>query len=89
MPSDYEQRISQSIKRILDVAAKEGVEVLILGKWGCGAFKNPSDVVAKAFMAQLKNYDFEIVEFGLATNADLQNDEFVRHLGIIPYAISQ
>ena len=89
MPSDYEQRISQRIKRILDVAAKEGVEVLILGKWGCGAFKNPSDVVAKAFMAQLKNYSFQIVEFGLATNADLQNDEFVRHLGITPYAISQ
>lgn len=89
MPSDYEQRIGRRIKRILDVAAKEGVEVLILGKWGCGAFRNPSDVMAKAFMAQLKNYSFEIVEFGLATTNDVHNDEFVRHLGIAPYAISQ
>ena len=82
MPADYERRISQRIKRILDVAAKEGTEVLILGKWGCGAFKNPSDVVAKTFMALLKNYNFETVEFALATNGDIRNDEFARHLGI-------
>ena len=70
-------------------SAKEGVEVLIPRKWGCGAFRNPSDVMAKAFMTQLKNYNFGIVEFGLATTNDVHNDEFVRHLGIAPYAISQ
>lgn len=82
IPHDYAQQIHQRIKRILDVAAKEGVEVLILGKWGCGAFKNPLDVVAKTFMNLLKNYDFKNVEFALATNGDIHSDEFAQHLDI-------
>lgn len=75
-PNDYEALITQRIKRILDVAAKAGAEVLILGKWGCGAFKNPIDVVARTFKTLLKNYDFEIVEFALATRGDINNDIF-------------
>ena len=47
-----EELITSRIKKILDVAAKERVEVLILGAWGCGAFRNPREVVAKK---QLRN----------------------------------
>ena len=78
LPNDYEEQISRRLKRVLDVAAKENVEVLILGKWGCGAFKNPSKIVARVFMSLLKNYNFEIVEFALATNDNLDNDEFAQ-----------
>ena len=77
-PADYEVLIARRIKRILDVAAKAGAEVLILGKWGCGAFKNPIDVVARTFKTLLKNYNFEIVEFALATRADINNDIFAQ-----------
>ena len=81
MPSDYEAQITRRIKRILDVAAKAGVEVLILGKWGCGAFKNPVNVVARVFKTLLKDYNFETVEFALATRGDINNDAFVQEFG--------
>lgn len=66
-PANYEQVITGRIKKILDVAAKEKNEVLILGAWGCGAFHNPTDVVAKVFFRLLPDYNFETVEFALAT----------------------
>ena len=77
-PHDYEAQITRRIQRILDVAAKEKAEVLILGKWGCGAFRNPADVVARVFKNLLKNYDFETVEFGLATNHISEDDIFAQ-----------
>lgn len=78
IPQDYEELITRRLKRALDVAAKENVEVLILGKWGCGAFKNPPKIVASVFKSLLKNYNFEIVEFALASNDNLDNDEFAQ-----------
>jgi uncharacterized protein (TIGR02452 family) len=77
-PDDYEALIARRITRILDVAAKAEAEVLILGKWGCGDFKNPIDVVARTFKTLLKNYKFEIVEFALATNHITSNDIFAQ-----------
>ena len=78
MPANYEELITSRIKKILDVAAKERVEVLILGAWGCGAFRNPREVVAKVFHSLLKNYNFEVVEFAMATHEDVSNSPFVR-----------
>ncbi len=37
------------IKNIFESAIDNNVDVLVLGAFGCGAFKNPPDVVAKAF----------------------------------------
>jgi uncharacterized protein (TIGR02452 family) len=68
MPNDYETIITRRIKRILDVAAMERTEVLILGAWGCGAFKNPTEIVARVFFSLLKNYNFEIVEFAIISD---------------------
>lgn len=55
--------LRKRIKRILDIAYQKNVEVLILWAFGCGAFHNPPELVAKIFKDLLKNYDFEIVEF--------------------------
>lgn len=79
-PSNYEDVIRARIKKILDVAAKEKNEVIILGAWGCGAFKNSIEVVARIFVDLLKNYNFEIVEFALATRNDVQDSAFARAL---------
>ena len=58
---------SARIERILEVAKKKGVEVLILGAFGCGAFANPPEIVAKAFKEALAEYGkyFETVEFAV------------------------
>ena len=80
LPSDYEAVIRSRIKKILDVAAMEGNEILILGAWGCGAFKNPIEIVAPIFVEQVRNYDFEVVEFALATRNDVRSSAFSRAL---------
>ena len=76
IPANYEEIITSRVKKILDVAAKEKVEVLILGAWGCGAFKNDSKVVSNAFFTLLKNYNFEVVEFALSTRGDVSHSPF-------------
>ncbi len=78
-PNNYEQVIASRIKKILDVAAKEHAQAIILGAWGCGAFHNDSQVVSSTFYSLLKNYNFEIVEFALATHNDVSNSIFARH----------
>lgn len=75
-PRDYEAQIATRIKKILDVAASQDVDVLILGAWGCGAFGNPIDIVARVFRTLLKNYHFETVEFALATTGDVSCHSF-------------
>lgn len=75
-PKNYEEIITSRVKKILDVAAKEKVEMLILGAWGCGAFKNDSKVVSNAFFTLLENYNFEVVEFALATRGDVSHSPF-------------
>lgn len=61
--------------KIMQVAASKGVEVLILGAFGCGAFRNDPVVVAKAYKEALKNfrYTFKEVEFAIFCKWDWTN----------------
>ena len=43
------ERFKSRIKNIFEAALIYDIDVLILGAFGCGAFKNPPEVVAKAF----------------------------------------
>lgn len=54
-------------EQILSVAAHHGAEVLILGAFGCGAFRNDPKLVAEAFEQALQSYGgyFKAVEFAV------------------------
>ncbi|MBS7359038.1 MAG: TIGR02452 family protein, partial [Oscillospiraceae bacterium] len=43
------------IELVLNSAASHGVDTIILGAWGCGAFKNSPEIVAKAFKTVIQN----------------------------------
>lgn len=72
------------ISRILDIVRANGAEVVILGAFGCGAFQNSPDVVARAMKEIVKKnlYSFKIIEFAVyCTSRDTKNyDAFVRTL---------
>ena len=57
----------------LDTPAKEKVEVLILGAFGCGAFCNPPEIVSDIFASLIRNYNFETVEFAVYCRSDTKN----------------
>ncbi len=69
----YTSLMERRIKRILDVAEKEGVQVLILGAFGCGAFHNPPEIVSQLFNKMIRNYSFETVEFAVYCRGDDTN----------------
>ncbi len=67
--SDEELKLihEKRLRRILDVAAIEGNEVVILGVFGCGAFLNNPEVVAEAARKVIEEYKytFKTIEFAV------------------------
>ena len=45
-PAELESLLTSRIKRIFEIAAANENEVLILGAFGCGAFRNSADILA-------------------------------------------
>lgn len=66
----YSLHLSRA-QHILNAAAANDVDVLILGAFGCGAFENDPNVVARAYYDALKEYAnyFDVIEFAVYTNA--------------------
>lgn len=54
-------------RKILDVALAGGAECLVLGAFGCGAFRNNPEIVARAYAALMEEYReaFDTVEFAV------------------------
>jgi uncharacterized protein (TIGR02452 family) len=46
---NYEQLLYQRIKGMLCLASTQNYKSLVLGAWGCGAFGNDAEIVAKLF----------------------------------------
>ena len=57
----------QRIRHIFEIAKNKREEVLVLGAFGCGAFRNPPYVVATAFknIVDCYIYDFKVIEFAI------------------------
>ena len=55
----------------MHIAAANKVDILVLGAFGCGAFANDPEVVAKAYHAALANYRarFDVIEFAIYCRA--------------------
>lgn len=77
------------IKNIFEAAIDNGVEVIILGAFGCGAFKNPPEVVAEAFHEVIDENgyadNFKKIVFAIkcnpnnTKNLDVFQEEFTRN----------
>ncbi len=80
----YELHLGRG-RRILDVAIDNGAEALVLGAFGCGAFRNDPEIVAKAYASLMDECRkaFDEVEFAVFhLESELTNyDAFRRFLG--------
>lgn len=62
--------LRQRIERIFDIAQAEGDRVLILGAFGCGAFHNPPEMVARIMKEFAEKSDFDEVDFAIKSWRD-------------------
>ena len=66
-PAKLESLLTSRIKRIFEIAAANENEVLILGAFGCGAFRNPPEIVAKVFYNVMQDFIgyFDTIEYAV------------------------
>lgn len=67
LPADLQRIHEQRARQILSVAATNRVDVLVLGAFGCGAFRNDPRVVATAYanvLGVMKEF-FDLIEFAI------------------------
>lgn len=57
----YEALLYNRIKGMLTVAAEYGYRRIVLGAWGCGAFGNDAELMAKIFHVVIKNFSYNHV----------------------------
>ena len=64
---DLKELLRDRIERIFRLAIQNKAEVLILGAFGCGAFRNPPELVAEVFAEYTKKYQkyFEVIEYAV------------------------
>lgn len=71
-------------RNIFEVAKAHSVDILVLGAFGCGAFRNSPQIVAKAYKDVLQEYakDFTEIEFAIFCKGSKDNFEvFSKELG--------
>lgn len=76
--AELEKLLTLRVKRIFEVAVANGDDVLILGAFGCGAFRNPPEIVAKVFYNVMQNYldKLDVIEYAVFhTERELANYE--------------
>lgn len=63
-------------KNILRVCAYNGADILITGAFGCGAFKNPAEIVARSWREALRDYreKFDLVAFAVKCYSESPNN---------------
>ena len=68
---DLQALHEKRMRRVLEIAWAKGNEVVILGAFGCGAFRNPPAVVAQAMKTVVQEYRmrFETIEFAVYCGA--------------------
>ena len=65
--TELEKLLTKRIRKIFEIAIANGNEVLILGAFGCGAFRNPPEIVTKVFNNVMQNYlcYFDTIEYAV------------------------
>lgn len=65
--AELEELLTSRIRRIFQLAAANENDVLVLGAFGCGAFRNPPELVARVFRKVMEEYIgcFDTIEYAV------------------------
>ena len=65
--SELEKLWTARIRRIFEIMVANKNEVIILGAFGCGAFRNPPEIVARVFNKVMQDYlfYFDTIEYAV------------------------
>ena len=78
--NEFYYLILNRIRSVIRLAKEKEQKVLILGAWGCGAFRNPPEIVANAFANAIDEIDGGEMHFIFAIRA--KNDKEIRNYKI-------
>ena len=81
--AELEKLLTKRIRRIFEIAVANGNEILILGAFGCGAFRNPPQIVAKVFNTVMQDYlcCFDTIEYAVYhTEREIENYEAFKRM---------
>ena len=72
----------QRVKWIFEVTNKQGVDYLVLDTFGCGAFKNNPEIVAKAYKDVIPLYarNFKVIDFAIIDGKYSNNYEVFKRV---------
>jgi len=76
--------MKKRIEMVLAICKERGYEVLVLGAWGCGVFRNDPEVVAEMFADFLKGKyknQFKKVVFSIYSKDERFIKPFQKHIG--------
>lgn len=64
---ELKRLLTSRIQRIFEIAISQKAEVLVLGAFGCGAFRNPPKLVAEVFAEFTEKYRecFDVIEYAV------------------------
>lgn len=82
-PAELEKLLTKRIRRIFEITVANGNEVLILGAFGCGAFRNPPEIVAKVFNTVMQDYItcFDAIEYAVYhSEREIENYEVFKRI---------
>ena len=77
---DFYHMILNRIRSVIRLAKEKDQKILILGAFGCGAFRNPPEIVAKAFAQAIDEIDDGEMHFIFAIRA--KNEKETRNYKI-------
>lgn len=75
-----EDLLKRRMEGIVKSAIYHGVDVLILGAWGCGVFLQDPVIMARLFGEVLKKYSkyFEVIDFAIRNNDTSKNSSLLK-----------
>ena len=78
LPDELQRIHEQRARQILAVAAVNGADILVLGAFGCGAFRNDPNAVAKAYDNVIKEHPqaFDLIEFAIYCR-DYESENYI------------